>query len=426
MTLSKAAPRKSMAEWQELARQKIAAARAMAPPPEPAPAEDATPLSDEIAAIGAEESPAVEDEKRLAAFVSLPEILRQNKPRRPIETGVAWIDANTGGGLSPGETAIVGGGPGTVKTTLITNTVETMSGPSTALCVVAWDELWGKVAQKTGAQFGERYAELVSDRPDVIARLEARLAERDAFIRFVDPASGLAVEHIAETFHAIAPKGRTRIYFIDLLQLMESKDRGEDDTEQVETRRVVEALLRVARVQEAIVFAISEATKASISMEAVKANPLAVFATSRKIASRFDLPIAMAKADDLTVVAFAAKNRLGPSGTFRLRLDPLTWRLECLTEAAVEAEGIVAYDRKLRDLALEVAKIIAERPGQSGRALGAHLRAAGVKFPEKGLFAALALLDRAGFVVPDEGPRKSQLWKLARGVDLAAVKEALK
>lgn len=370
--------------------------------------------------------PAAEDEKTLAAFVSLPDILRQNKPRRPIETGVTWIDVNTGGGLSPGETTIFGGGPGTVKTTLLTNVIEAMSGPSTALCVVAWDELWGKVAQKTAAQFGERYAELVSDRPDVIARLEARLAQRDAFIRFVDPASGLAVEDIAETFDAIAPKGRTRIYFIDLVQLMESRDRGEDDTEQTETRRVVEALLRVARVQEAIIFAISEATKAAISMEAVKVNPLAVFATSRKIASRFDLPIAMAKADDLTVVAFAAKNRLGPSGTFRLRLDPSTWRLECLDEAAVEAENVIAGDRKLRSLALEAARVIAERPGQSGRALGAHLRAARLKVSEKDLFAALALLDRVGLAVADDGPRNAKFWKLARCVDLTAVKEALK
>jgi KaiC/GvpD/RAD55 family RecA-like ATPase len=383
------------------------------------------PGPDATAADSGETAPAAEDEKTVAAFVSLPDILRQNKPRRPIPTGVEWIDANTGGGLSPGETAIVGGGPGTVKTTLITNTVERMSGPSTALCVIAWDELWGKVAQKTGAQFGERYADLVSDHPEAIARLEARLAQRDAFIRFVDPASGLAVEDIAETFHAIAPKERTRVYFVDLVQLMESKDRGEDDTEQIETRRVVEALLRVARVQEAIIFAISEATKAAISLEAVTANPLAVFATSRKIASRFDLPIAMAKVDDLTVVALAAKNRLGPSGTFRLRLDPSTWRLECLTEAAVEAENIVAGDKKLRSLALEAVKVISERPGQSGSALGAYLRAVPVKFSEKGLFAALALLDRAGFVVADDGPRKSKLWKLARGVNLKAVEEAL-
>jgi RecA/RadA recombinase len=361
--------------------------------------------------------PTPEQQKAAEAFVSLPEVLRQNKPRRPIRTGVSWIDENTGGGLSPGEAVIAGGGPGTVKTTLITNLVENMASPLTALCLIAWDERWTKVAQKTGAQFGEPYSELTSAHPLTIDHLETRLAERDAFIRFVDPASGLPVEVIAETFDRVAPKDRIRIYLVDLLQLMESKDCSDDDTEQIETRRVVEALLRVVRLQEAIVFAISEATKAAIALEAVEANPLAVFATSRKIASRFDLPIAMAKLDETTVLCVVAKNRLGPTGKFRLTLDPVTWRLGCQEgrgepkRTKGEAARAEADSEQQKILVPALMKAIASVGPASGRQLAAHLRGVqGVRFTETNRLAALAFIKSEGLATPGDGPREQ--WTL--------------
>lgn len=358
-----------------------------------------------------------EQQKAGKAFVSLPDVLRQNKPRCPIRTGVSWIDENTGGGLSPGEAVIAGGGPGTVKTTLITNLVENMTGPLTALCLVAWDERWTKVAQKTGAQFGEPYSELTSDHPLTIDRLETRLTQRDAFIRFVDPGSGLPVEVIAETFDRVAPKDRIRIYLVDLLQLMESRDCKDDDTEQIETRHVVEALLRVVRSQEAIVFAISEATKAAIALDAVEANPLAVFATSRKIASRFDLPIAMAKMDDTTVLCIVAKNRLGPTGKFRLTLDPATWRLGCQEgrgepkRTKSEAAKDQADSEQQKILVPALMKAIAAVGPASGRQLAAHLRGVqGIHFTETNRLAALAYIASEGLATPGDGPREQ--WTL--------------
>jgi len=370
-----------------------------------------------LAASADAEALTPEQQKAAEAFVSLPEVLRQNKPRRPIRTGVSWIDENTGGGISPGEAVIAGGGPGTVKTTLITNLSENMAGPKTALCLVAWDERWTRVAQKTGAQFGEPYSELTSVHPLTIDRLEARLAERDAFIRFVDPGSGLPVELIAETFDRVAPKDRIRIYLVDLLQLMESSDCKDDDTEQIETRHVVEALLRVVRVQEAIVFAISEATKAAIALDAVEANPLAVFATSRKIASRFDLPIAMAKMDDATVLCIVAKNRLGPTGKFRLTLDPITWRLGCQEgrgepkRTKGEATRHMADAEQQKILVPALMKAIAAVGPASGRQLAAHLRGVqGIRFTETNRLAALAYIKSECMATPGDGSREQ--WTL--------------
>jgi RecA/RadA recombinase len=352
-------------------------------------------------------------------FRSPSEVLHTRKPRKPISTGIERLDEHTGGGLSPGDSAIFGSGPGGLKTTLFVNIVETMSRPETAICFLAWDERETTVAAKLGARFGEEYATLDSEHPAALESLTGRLEGRGAFVRFVDPASMMPFEDIAETFDRIAPKGRVRIYVIDLLQLMESRTIDEKDTEVIELKKIVEALLRVNRLQESILLVASESTKAAISLEAVEANPLAIFAGSRKMASRFDLPVAMAKTDDVTVKVFVAKNRLGPAGTFLMRLDPATWRVESLREGEAQAQADSTSIRKRKALGKEILRVLppATSPGLARRRIADTLKARNVKFGNGELGPAIELLYQNGFIVQDDGPNRSLLAKLAIGVD---------
>lgn len=365
------------------------------------------------------EADVARDPAAIAAFRSVPDVLRERRPRAPIPTGISELDKLTGGGLSRGDSAIFGSGPGGLKTTLLVNIVETMASPETAICFVAWDERWTTVAAKLGARFGEPYAELDAEHPAVLDSLAARIKGRGAFVRFVDPASALTVEDLAANFDSLAPPGRLRIYVVDLLQLMESKTFGDKDTEVIELKKIVEALLRVNRGQDSILLVASEATKSAISLEAVEANPLAVFAGSRKMASRFDLPVAMAKTDAATVKVFVAKNRLGPAGTFLIRLDHVTWRVESLGAGDVQAEADSAHIRKRKALGREVLNVLppADQRGLSRRRIADSLKARTVHFGNGELGPAIELLEGAGLVVQDDGPRGSLLAKLAIGID---------
>ncbi|GEM_PF-2542470 len=352
-------------------------------------------------------------------FRSPSEVLHTRKPRKPISTGIERLDEHTGGGLSPGDSAIFGSGPGGLKTTLFVNIVETMSRPDTAICFLAWDERETTVAAKLGARFGEDYSTLDSEHPGALESLTGRLDGRGAFVRFVDPASMMPFEDIAETFDRIAPPGRTRIYVVDLLQLMESRTISDGDTEVTELKKIVEALLRVNRLQESILLVASESTKAAISLEAVEANPLGIFAGSRKMASRFDLPVAMAKTDDVTVKVFVAKNRLGPAGTFLMRLDPATWRVESLSEDEARADADSVVVRKRKALGKEILHVLplASLPGMSRRRIQDALRARNVRFRASDIGPAIELLSRDGFVVQNDGARGSLLANLAIGVN---------
>lgn len=369
--------------------------------------------------VGVDEPPIDDEPDQSAAFHSLADVLRTRKPRRPIATGITKLDELTNGGLSPGESAIFASGPGGLKTTALMNIAETMALPNTAICVVAWDERWTTVAAKLGGRFGEPYASLNSEHPETLLSLERRLERREVFVQFVDPASAMPFEDISATFDRIAPKGRVRIYVVDLLQLMETRTIDERDTEVIALKKLVEALLRVNRVQESILLVASETTKASISLEAVEANPLGVFAGSRKMASRFDLPIAMAKVDDLTVKVFVAKNRLGPTDTFLLRLDPTTWGVKSIDDEEVRAVADSVGIKKRKAFGKEILRILpaATLPGISRRRISDALKARNVRFGTSELGPAVELLFQAGFIVQDDGPRNSLLAKLAIGID---------
>jgi len=353
-------------------------------------------------------------------FVDLPDVIRQRRPRRPFRTGIEALDLRTGGGLSAGESAIFGSGPGGLKTTVLVNGAEAMAGPETALCFIAWDESWSRVAAKTAARFGEPYGQLDRDHPEVIDSLIERLAIRDAFLRFVDPASSLPVEHILDGFARVAPPGRQLVYFVDLLQLMEPLGWDPRDPETAELRKIVEALLLGVRKQDAILYAASETTKQAMTLEQVQANPLGVFAGSRKIASRFDLPIAMAKlpGTPTTAKVFIRKSRLGPDGDFLLRLEPEYWRVYSLAESGPGENGNGGNENfeKLKGLAKHVLFAVEKHPDSTHNRLRNILKSENVRFTGTDFAPAVELLRSKELVGENPGPRRSLILRLADGV----------
>ncbi len=337
---------------------------------------------------------------------SLADVLALIRPRDPIPTGLPWLDQNTGGGLAEGESAVIGGAPGALKTTVACQVAANMANRGAAVCFVAWDEGWLRVGRKLGANFGERYAELGGDYPPVTERLRTKLSDRDLMVFLPDPSSGATFEEIAAAFRETVPEGRTLVYIVDLIQTIDVEASADDDAEPTALRKVVDSLLAVTKKQGAVVIALSEVTKAALTLEAIEAGPLAAFAGSRRIASRFDVPVVMAKTGERSVRVYVAKNRLGPTGRFSLELDVERWKLIQIDELE---EGAARADAA-REQATGDERVVVDILRAAGplRAMGVEAEARAKGMPRARLRAALERLRTAGVVIEVRGAKAAE------------------
>ena len=336
---------------------------------------------------------------------SLADVVAMIRPRRPFLTFIEWLDKRTGGGLSRGDSAVIGGAPGTFKTTLAVQIACALAEQGAAVCFVAWDEGWLRVARKLGSHFGEMYSELNGEYAIAVTRLRDRLARRSLEVFLPDPASGATFEQIAAAFATVASPDRQWVYIVDMLQVIDVEAGDDDDAEPVAVRKAVDSLLSTTKKQDAILIALSETTKAALSLDAIEACPMAAFAGSRRIASRFDLPIVMAKTGDLVSRLYVPKNRLGPTGRFALRLDPDRWKLTAEEEMPVaEVKSNRAREQAEKDDAA-VLEILRTKGPLHCDALEAEARAAGLK--RIGIRHARERLVTAGTVVTVDGPKRA-------------------
>ncbi len=280
-----------------------------------------------------------------------------------------------------------------------------MTGSKVALALICLDEPAAKVTAKYAACLaGERVAEMSGDYPPALQRLKARLQELDAFVRIYDGRDGANVDVILDAFLKEVPAGRVPVAVFDHLHLLDASAVEERDPEAVVVSKVTDAVLGFARKRGGISIAISEITKASINPEVARAAPLAAFAGSRRIASRFDAALLLLKTGERESEVIVAKSRFGRVSSFGAALNIETWRLTTheLGEAAAEARQKLVEER----LAKVIYAIRASGP-LSVRALERAVKGSKAITED----ARELGLSRCELTVL-EGPRGAMLWAL--------------
>jgi len=348
------APTPTLDELEEMAEAQLAALKEAAKPPPPTWAElekmAGAPLSVEEREIAREAGRALTDggesDPPRVVLLDLPDVIRNVKRRDPISTGLSHLDAILGGGLSRGESLVTGGGPGSIKTTGMATIIEAMAGPKTALYGIFFDEHYERVCRKLATRFGLRYDETEEPPAAILARLQGELERRDAVLKIIWPRTGPSVEEIVDACLAATPAGRVPVFYLDHLHKMHTDTASDRDQTPAAMTKVVDACLR-ATDQGAILYAISEVTKASLRPEAVRENPAGVFADTRAILSRFDagfatvkLPTAAGSREVLAEVIATGKNRMGDGSVgFVNVLNLDTWGVTTRALDGVTAEA---------------------------------------------------------------------------------------
>lgn len=281
-------------------------------------------------------------------FLTLAGAVALNVPRAPRTLGVRALDDLLGGGLGRGESVVIGGGPGSFKTTMLCRAASVLAGPQTAVLVVAHDEFFARVARKIGTGFQERYSELTSEYPPVLDRLDRKLKERDAYLVLDDARAARPLDVVVEAFAKVAPADRDVYLLLDHIHAVELSTFDDRDAEVQRVEKIASFLATLSKRGWATL-ALSEVTKLALSPAVVREAPLAAFAGSRKIASRADAAIvAVPGKSPRQTQLLAAKSRFGPKGAAIVELDPVSWTLATIDAAAAESEDRREADEKAR------------------------------------------------------------------------------
>jgi KaiC/GvpD/RAD55 family RecA-like ATPase len=333
-----------------------------------------------------------------------------------ISTGIGVLDHVTRGGLRAGKLVVIGGGPGSAKTTLVTGWALRFARAGHRVVVVAADEgasgLLVRMGQATGA--GSR-DELEDGQPEAKDRLAATLEEIPG-LSLVDAGEdeAIAVEDAAEHLISDAAAGDAPgILIVDSIQTARTRDDDAADGERMRVGGIVRVLRSAAR-HGLLVVATSEVSRASYRSRVVaeRADPLASFRESSAIEFGADVAVFLASvkgegnAIDLDVV----KNRLGPRDSTRLSLDRTTATLiEIDVPAPEKAIRPDVGDRVAAAIELVRGELRAQ-PGRHGkRTMRQALRG---KALQDDVDDAIATLLQADEIVAT-GPNKNKpQWRL--------------
>lgn len=341
-------------------------------------------------------------------LVDLADAVALNLPRSPVPLGIPPLDHVLGGGIAPDESLVVGAAPGSFKTSLVAFAVPSLATEETAVLFVAADEPANRVARKVACRFNEAWSTLTAEYPPVLARLRAKVAERDAFIRITHPRATFSLEDALDAFDREAPRDRRRIVLLDHLHAVESRDARPDDTEKSGIERVVGVLIDgYVRSKGWSLVALSEVTKAAVFAPATLENPMGAFAGSRKIASRFDVALVMVLDGPRRVRILPAKNRFGSRVPFSLEWDVERWVPTHVPDASLEAEATAAkQEKQAKAEAEEDAAVLdaVRRAAAKGEALKKGDLPDRVKLRAARVRGALARLVEEGVLRLEDGP----------------------
>ncbi len=329
-----------------------------------------------------------------------------------VPTGFAPLDRLfRRGGIPPGRILVIGGPPGSGKTTFASMIVTAVS-PKVPVCALFLDEGVEQATVKLGQQLGYDRDKLEAGDKGTVALLRSRLGGISLRLLETDNPDvclEIAVELAAEVD---AP---TRLLVLDSVQTIRAAADQKPDPEE---REAISAFMwltrRLAKKHDLVVIATAQLNRPAYSNRKTSKdiNPLAMFAGSRAIEHACDVAVLLDEPDDDGIVRFVIpRNRLGEKGRFSARLNMDRATFVHVDDAVAEQERCTQADRdaeqSLDKLGERIIAVLRKHERLNRAAI--HERVGG---QSQRLSDALDGLEARGVAVWDSGPRNSKLWKL--------------
>jgi hypothetical protein len=270
-------------------------------------------------------------------------------PLRHEPTGLASLDAQTGGGLVYGTTTYLQGAPDASKTTVLIHVAHEYAARNIMVGIVAADEEASDLVTRFGQRLGFARDDLELREAGAIAKLREKLAGLP--LRFFDGETTL--EAAAEEIVRLA-KGRRVCLCVDSIQVVRCAvellgDRPPVGAAAVEARTI--ALRAIAWKYHLIALTTSEQARAAYRSRRPEdqIDPLAAGKGSGAIEYKSRVLVTMRKvprADDV-VDCFPTRNKhqRGPKEAFFLRIDRPRQMIEETSKPAEAEEGAEAAER---------------------------------------------------------------------------------
>lgn len=242
-----------------------------------------------------------------------------------LTTGVPTLNAALRGGLPTPRLVIIGGGPGSCKTSFGLHLAHINAKNGVACSVLAADEGRDGIIMRLAQREGLIAAQLQDgEGNDDIRRATWELAipligNLPMFVEEGDE-DYVTVEYMAEWLSVIS-QGKPGILLVDSIQTMRTVEAKEDDTIRSRIDAGVRALKKIAKKH--LVIAISEVSRGWYRNKREQIDPMAAFKESGGIeyAAATAMVLSTVADDDNAFDVVVPKNRGYERKPFRLRLD---------------------------------------------------------------------------------------------------------
>jgi KaiC/GvpD/RAD55 family RecA-like ATPase len=367
---------------------------------------DAAPASGPVVAAGLRRTTAVDV---LSAWAAEGPLVHE-------PTGLATLDALTGGGPVYGSRWYLLGAPDAGKTALLVQIADTYLARGLVVGLLAVDEEASDVLTRMMQRRGFSRSECEQRDPLTLATMRDRLSE---LARLVIYGPDWTIESAAADLAILATEhGARALLGVDSLQTVKCDAEADADTPRAVVTARTRAIRAVATAHRMIVIATSEMARGAYrSVEAAEATDDMASAKESgavEYSARVMLAMRSAKDDPDLFELRIAKNKHGPRGDrLGLRLSRQLMTLqEC--DAPEIPDPAVAREMARRNreqakttrAAVALVAVLVERPGMSWRDVTPALRVAMGSCSSPVALAAATALGRA--LVRVEGPRGKQ------------------
>jgi hypothetical protein len=290
-----------------------------------------------------------------------------------LATGYNSLDEHTRGGPRVGDVEIVGGAPGSCKTTFVCNRALNYARAGYHVAVLASDESASGLLIRWGQDYGISRDALERGEKDATEELAGHLEHELPTLHILDASDGHTVESVVEYLLARA-NGAAAVLIVDSVQTVASLGTAEADSPRERVDAVVKALKRAAAAG-LLVIATCELNRGAYRSRNAdeRVEDLASFKESGGVEYGASLALVLRNVPDSgeLIDATFAKNRLGTRGAFRLSLDRTHARLsEVGRPAEPSAEDKRADNERVKrdGMRAKVLAVVGKHPGLKSKA----------------------------------------------------------
>jgi KaiC/GvpD/RAD55 family RecA-like ATPase len=337
-------------------------------------------------------------------------------------TGIAKLDALTGGGPVFGSRWYLVGAPDAGKTALLVQIAHVFAAADLAVGFYAVDEEPSDIVTRLAQRSGWSREDCETRDPDTVSEMSDKLATLP--IRFYDARQTIesAAADLASYRKELGARGAA--LFIDSVQTVTcdaARAMNDPSPRELVTANVT-AIRKVASEHRLVVMATSEMNRGAYRSNdaAERTNDMAAAKESGAVeySARVMLALRSVASEPDRVELRVVKNKHGPSGdTLHLQIDRRRMTLaetDAPAEADVAAEKLKKSRANVAKDADAVAAVIRSKPGVGERALRSELRVAGQTMGVERIEAAKLLLQQGhnGEHLVNRGGSKGSAWYL--------------